>query len=161
MKERLRVSVMHTAAIAAAALVLWASEAGSDFQTLVWPVLFAALISMAICLLFWAQGRGRLRRALRLPESFPVRVGQALGVAVRLLRAGAWLAILVTGGLFLAGTQSDPGDYYGLIGGLIGIFVLAALGSGGKCTLPIGWPGIPGTLGSPDSLPGSVYLAPR
>ena len=61
LEERLRVSAMHTAAIAAAALVLWASELG--FRASVWPVLFAALISMAICLLFWAQGGGRLSRA--------------------------------------------------------------------------------------------------
>ena len=125
LEERLKVSAMHTVAIAAAALLLWASELG--FRALLWPVLLAALISMAICLLFWAQGRGRLRRALRLPESFPVRIGQALEMAVKLIRAGAWLVILVTGGLFLAGTQSDPGNYYGLIGGLIGIFVFAAL----------------------------------
>ena len=135
LEERLRVSAMHTAAIAAAALVLWASELG--FRALLWPVLFAALISMAICLLFWAQGRGRLRRALKLPEAFPVRVGQALRMAVRLLRAGAWLAILVSGGLFLAGTQSDPGDYYGLIGGLIGIFVFAALVRAASVPFPL------------------------
>lgn len=135
LEERLRVSAMHTAAIAAAALVLWASELG--FRALLWPVLFAALISMAICLLFWAQGRGRLRRALKLPEAFPVRVGQALRMAVRLLRAGAWLAILVSGGLFLAGTQSDPGDYYGLIGGLIGMSVLAAMVRAASVPFPL------------------------
>ena len=58
-------------------------------------------------------------------------------MAVRLLRAGAWLAILVSGGLFLAGTQSDPGDYYGLIGGLIGMSVLAAMVRAASVPFPL------------------------
>ncbi len=137
MKERLRVSVMHTAAIAAAALALWVSEAGSGFQALAWPVLFAALISMAICLLFWAQGKGIFKRALRLPEVSSAKVVLALRTVVTLLRAGAWLTILVSAGLFLAGTQSDPSGYYGLIGGLIGIFVFAALVRAASVPFPL------------------------
>ncbi len=143
MEERFRVSALHTAAIVAAASALWVLEAlrppetGFDFRALLGPVLGAALISMAISLLFQAQRRERPRRALRLPEAFGARTGLTLRMAVRLLRAGAWLAVLVSAGLSLAGTQPDPGTYYNLIGGLTGIFVFAALVRASSVPFPV------------------------
>ena len=127
MEERLSISALHTAAIVMAGLALWVTGAGLGFPALLWPVLVTGLVSLAINLLFWTQGRDRPRRVLRLPDAFPAKVGLALKMAVRLLRAGAWLAILVSAGLSVVAAQSDPGAYYDLIGALIAMFVLAAL----------------------------------
>ena len=140
---RLRVSVLHTAAIVAAASALWIfevlrlPETGFAFQVLLGPVLAAAFISMVVSLLPWIQPKDRLRQALRLPEEFRARTGLALRIAVRLLRAGAWMAILMSAGLSLAGTRSDPGTYYNLIGGLTGIFVFVAVVRASSVRFPV------------------------
>ena len=132
-EERLRVSMLHTAAIAAFAVVLWLLEAlsppetGFEFRRLLAPVLAVAFASSGISLLFWAQGKDGLRQTLRLPQQFRPRVGLWMRIAVRLLRAVGWLAVLVSAGLSIAGTQPDPETYYNLIGGLTGIFVFAVL----------------------------------
>ena len=137
LEERLGISALHTAAIVIAGLALWVTGAGLGFPALLWPVLVAGLISLAINLLFWTQGRDRPRRVLRLPDVFPAKAGLALRMAIRLFRAGAWLAILLSAGLSVAAAQSDPGAYYDLIGALIAIFVLAALAR--AASVPFAW----------------------
>ncbi len=140
---RLRVSALHTIAIVAAASGLWVfdvlrlSDTGFVLQWLLGPVLAAAIISMAVSQLYWVQRKDRLRQGLRLPEEFAARTALALRIAVRLLRAGAWLAILVSAGLSIAGTQPDPGTYYNLIGGLTGIFVFAAVVRASSVRFPV------------------------
>ena len=140
---RLRVSLLHTAAIVAVASVLWIFEVlrlpdtGFALKGLLGPVLAAAFISMVVSLLPWIQPKDRLRQALRLPEEFRARTGLALRIAVRLLRAGAWLAILMSAGLSLAGTRPDPGTYYNLIGGLTGIFVFVAVVRASSVRFPV------------------------
>ena len=140
---RLRVSLLHTAAIVAAASALWIFEVlrlpdtGFALKGLLGPVLAAAFISMVVSLLPWIQPKDRLRQALRLPEEFRARTGLALRIAVRLLRAGAWLSILMSAGLSLAGTRPDPGTYYNLIGGLTGIFVFVAVVRASSVRFPV------------------------
>ena len=140
---RLKVSALHTIAIVAAASGLWVfdvlrlSDTGFVLQWLLGPVLAAAIISMAVSQLYWVQRKDRLRQGLRLPEEFAAGTALALRIAVRLLRAGAWLAILVSAGLSIAGTQPDPGTYYNLIGGLTGIFVFAAVVRASSVRFPV------------------------
>ena len=155
---RLRVSLLHTVAIVAAASALWIfevlrlPETGFAFQMLLGPVLAAAFISMVVSLLPWIQPKDRLRQALRLPEEFRARTALALRIAVRLLRAGAWMAILMSAGLSLAGTRPDPGTYYNLIGGLTGIFVFVAVVRASSVRFPVASQIFPVPLGPAHSV---------
>ena len=70
---RLRVSLLHTAAIVAVASALWIFEVprlpdtGFAFQVLLGPVLAAAFISMVVSLLPWIQPKDRLRQGPETP----------------------------------------------------------------------------------------------
>ena len=131
--ERLRVSAAHTIAIVIAAWALWTlqllvpPETELQFRTLLGPVLAAALVSLLVSLLLWTQGREGWRRVLKLPDQFNAKLCFALWVLVRLLRVGAWLAIVLSVGLSFASTRAEPGTYYYLIGGLAGILAFVAL----------------------------------
>ena len=124
---------MHAAAIVIAATALWMlevlepPETGFDFRVLLAPVLLVTFTSLSISLLLDTRGSDKRRQILRLPGEFGPRVVAVLRGSMRVLRAAAWLPILSSASLSLAGTQSDPGTYYDLIGGLAGIFVFVTV----------------------------------
>ena len=78
---------------------------------LVWVVGAAAGLAFLIDLVFWAQGTGRLRAAVRLPDEFSRWVLVSLQIVRTLSRDSAWL-LATLGVLFVLGSEWTAAEFY-------------------------------------------------
>ena len=129
---RLAGSLFQVVLIAAGGAVLWGledsllpkSSLGLDF--LLWPVVLAAVLSLAVDLVFRLQSVSRLRAVLHLPEEFRPRVVLSLLMVRRSLRDASWLALLLGALVAFAGTRAEPRIYYTFIAGAGTVLVFMA-----------------------------------
>ena len=107
-------SLLQVVVIVAAAIALWRVDVhplpkGYDF--LLWPVVIAAGLSLALDMVFRLQSTSRPRAALRLPSEFSRRTGLLLQMARRVSKGAAWSALVLGAVVSLAETQPEPQIY--------------------------------------------------